>query len=365
MKSALERIHFMDSMRAILMMLGVVFHSAYVYAPDSHWLISSADPVDFAKSLASAIHIFRMPAFFVVSGFFCVLTITKYGWRKFLRIRIVRIFIPLVVTAVTLNSLQVILITNHTMAEFSLRDYLLEGVWLQHLWFLVNLLIYFLIAALLIYSAERPLTRIVHWIRSWLVAIPMLFVIFLMPIATVGIIGLKRVGLPLDANYLGVFEIASIMLYSPYFIFGAILAGESKLLSRLSGISPLISIPLLAVAYFAREIAERLNHFAESVALVYLDSLTAWLCTTLCFYIFKTFFNKQSTIWLFLSDASYTVYLFHMVVVVSVGIVLIRLNVSGWIGLPVLILITAFVTLAIHAFVIRKNRVARMLYNGK
>ena len=170
-----------------------------------------------------------------------------------------------------------------------------------------------------------------------------------MPIVTVGIIGLKRVGLPLDANYLGVFEIASILLYSPYFIFGAILASESKLLARFSAISPLVSIPLLAVAYFARGFAERLSHFAETVELVYLDSLSVWLCTTLCFYFFKMLFNKQSRIWLFLSDASYTVYLFHMVVVIAVGILLIRLNLSGWIGLPILMIITAFVVRTSHS----------------
>jgi len=36
-----DRIHFMDSLRAFLMMLGVVLHSAQVFNPAREWAISS------------------------------------------------------------------------------------------------------------------------------------------------------------------------------------------------------------------------------------------------------------------------------------------------------------------------------------
>ena len=64
-------------------------------------------------------------------------------------------------------------------------------------------------------------------------------------------------------------------------------------------------------------------------------------------------------------DASYTVYLVHLIIVISIGIVLTRYNVNWLIGLPILIIITACVTLAIHVFVIRRSHAASMLYNGK
>ena len=347
------------------MMLGVVFHSAYVYIPDANFLITSPAAVDYARPLAAAIHAFRMHAFFAVSGYFCVLTLRKYGWRKFLRVRAVRILIPLVVTGVTLNSLQVALVTSHTMADFTLRDYLLEGKWVSHLWFLVNLLVYFLIAALLMCIAERPLIKIGRRIINWVITIPVVFIILLLPFATISIYVAKTLGFPLESSLIGVFDTSRLLLYSPFFIFGALLAGEEKLLTRFAGINPAITVVMLVAAYYARGFSEGFSHFTQTVASVYLNSLTAWLGTALCFYVFRTFFNKRSGVWLFLSDAAYTVYLFHLVVVISVGIVLIRLNVNALVGLPVLILTTASVHLAIHAFVVRKSRVARLLYNGK
>jgi len=373
MQPNVERLHFMDSMRAILMMLGVVYHSIFVYIPEFYfpefkYLIPSTLPNDFAKPLATAIHVFRMPAFFVVSGFFCVFSLKKYGSGKFLRVRVVRILVPLIVTGATLNSLQMALVTNHTMTDFSLHNYLLGGRWIIHLWFLINLLVYFLIAAFLMYLAERPLSRVMDRINKVLSALPMLSVVFLMPIATLGIYSLKTIfGIRLEPwdYFLGVFDYATMLLYSPYFIFGAILATEGKLLSKFSEINPVFLVPLIVFADYARAFADGLSHFVKTVTLVYLESLIVWLATALCFYMFRTFFNKASSSWLFLSDAAYTVYLFHNVVVYSIGIILIRNNVNGFIGLPILIIATAFVTLAIHAYIIRKSRVAHMLFNGK
>lgn len=359
------------------MMLGVVYHSAYVYIPESHFLVFSDSPVIGAKFIADTIHAFRMPAFFVVSGFFCVLTLSKYGWQKFLRVRIVRLLVPLIVTAVTLNSLMTILLANYGMTdrtilaanygmtEFTLRNYLLEGGWVFHLWFLVNLIVYFLFAALLASFAARSMAKIGRQIGRWILAFPILIVLLLLPFMTIAIYASKRVGLPLESDWLGIFSVNLLILHAPYFIFGAVLASDDKLLPKFSGLSPLISVPMIVLVHWVRGVAERLDHFAETIATVYCNSLIAWLAIAICFYVFRTFFNRQTNVWLFLSDASYTVYLFHMLFVAGFGIILIRFDVYGPVALSLLMVATASVTLAIHAFVIRKNRVARFLYNGK
>lgn len=355
----------MDSMRAILMMLGVVFHSAYVFVPEWNFVITGESQVIGAKPLAVAIHAFRMHAFFVVSGFFCVLTLSNYGWQRFLRVRMVRILVPLIVTGVTLNSLQTILTTKYTGTVFSLQDYLLEGGWDYHLWFLVNLFVYFLIAALLTFFAARPLAKIGRQVSQWLLSAPIIIVLLFMPFATISIYALARVGFPLESELLGVFSMARLTLYAPFFVFGAFLASDRRLLTKFSDVSLWNSVGLIVLTYWARDLAGLLDHFAETVVTVYCDSLIAWLATALCFYVFRRFFNKQTRAWLFLSDASYTVYLFHLLFVIGFGIVLIRFNVNGVIAMPLLMVATACVTLAIHAFVIRKSRVARFLYNGK
>ena len=70
-----ERIDYMDSMRATLMMLGVFVHSVQKYN-------YSDEPATIMMNVALFLHIFRMPAFFVVSGFFCHFTLQRYNTRK-------------------------------------------------------------------------------------------------------------------------------------------------------------------------------------------------------------------------------------------------------------------------------------------
>ena len=94
MQDKIERLYFMDSMRAILMMLGVVLHSAQVFNPEQSWVIYSNNTDSIMTYIVNIIAIFRMPAFFVVSGYFCFLTLKKYQVRKFLNVRLKRLVIP-------------------------------------------------------------------------------------------------------------------------------------------------------------------------------------------------------------------------------------------------------------------------------
>ena len=70
-----ERIHALDSLRAIMMLLGIVLHTAMTYADTNYpgWIIKDSDATHiFNDYIHSVIHSFRMQTFFMVAGFFCV-----------------------------------------------------------------------------------------------------------------------------------------------------------------------------------------------------------------------------------------------------------------------------------------------------
>lgn len=92
MQDKIEKLHFMDSMRAVVMMIGVVLHSAQVFNPMQSWIIYNTN--NLMIYIDSIVSTFRMPAFFVVSGYFCFLTLKKYKARKFLALRLKRLCIP-------------------------------------------------------------------------------------------------------------------------------------------------------------------------------------------------------------------------------------------------------------------------------
>jgi glucan biosynthesis protein C len=133
-------------MRGVLMILILVLHSAYVFDPAKVWGIYSEQSTFFATILIETIRVFALPAFFVVSGYFAIASLRKDSAMKFLKTRVImRLLIPTVVTAITLNSLQTYLLVSSGWKEFhTLQEYIITAQWKSHLWFMINLIIYFL-----------------------------------------------------------------------------------------------------------------------------------------------------------------------------------------------------------------------------
>ncbi|MEL0317326.1 MAG: acyltransferase family protein, partial [Aquiluna sp.] len=71
------RLHSLDAARGSLMILGVLFHAlVFVYLFQEPASLSEFLAVVFTHQL---LHSFRMPAFFMIAGFFALLLIDKRG----------------------------------------------------------------------------------------------------------------------------------------------------------------------------------------------------------------------------------------------------------------------------------------------
>lgn len=102
-----ERIHSLDSLRAIMMLLGLVIHSAVTYGVIDYgnaW--SLKDPAATSLSndfIVILIHVFRMPIFFVVAGFFGAMLFYERKPLKMVENRVSRIVYPFIVFLLVLN----------------------------------------------------------------------------------------------------------------------------------------------------------------------------------------------------------------------------------------------------------------------
>lgn len=91
-----ERLHALDLVRALALLLGVVFHAALSLLPGFDiWLVA-----DDARSwpvawLTFALHIFRMTAFFLLAGYFGHMLFVRRGAQGFVLDRLKRIAAPL------------------------------------------------------------------------------------------------------------------------------------------------------------------------------------------------------------------------------------------------------------------------------
>ena len=176
----LPRYHSLDSLRGIMMMLGLVLHSSITYLPFIHananWPYQDAQTHFFFAWLLAFIHLFRMPTFFTVAGFFAAFLLTTRGPKGFLRHRLNRIGVPLVCCWLVIYPVSVVCMRYaRTYTAASPPPELDFSPSLMHFWFLYHLLIFCVVAVLithLIHYVQRPLRERV--LRTITGAIPSL-----------------------------------------------------------------------------------------------------------------------------------------------------------------------------------------------
>ena len=94
------RRHDLDALRAIAMLLGIALHGLLAYT-GFPWAVQDANQAPWLGTVFAMIHGFRMPLFFLVSGFFTAMLWRKRGLQSLMRHRFNRILIPCLVGLVT------------------------------------------------------------------------------------------------------------------------------------------------------------------------------------------------------------------------------------------------------------------------
>ena len=95
------RRHDLDALRAVAMLLGIVLHGLMSFMPGLS-VIRDTQQAAWVWIVFLTIHGFRMPLFFLVSGFFTAMLWRKRGLKKMLQQRSVRILLPCLLGAVTI-----------------------------------------------------------------------------------------------------------------------------------------------------------------------------------------------------------------------------------------------------------------------
>ena len=107
---ALARRSDLDALRAGAMLLGIVLHASLSFFP-SNWMVTDTRQNDIFGIVFSAIHGFRMPLFFVISGYFSAMLLHRRGRGALIKHRFLRVFLPLIVGLFTIVPLMMVIST--------------------------------------------------------------------------------------------------------------------------------------------------------------------------------------------------------------------------------------------------------------
>ncbi|SVE18067.1 uncharacterized protein METZ01_LOCUS470921, partial [marine metagenome] len=142
-----HRFNGLDALRGFAMVLGIVLHAALPYMNIGELWPSDSSSSDVIMVIFEFIHIWRMPLFFILAGFFANLVVSKKSWESWYQNRFLRIFLVAIIF-IPVMSLTIPWIFAFGKTGGILFFYSNEGQ-PHHLWFLWHLIIIAIFVAIL------------------------------------------------------------------------------------------------------------------------------------------------------------------------------------------------------------------------
>jgi hypothetical protein len=373
-----HRFHGLDAVRAAALLLGVVLHTAVGFFPDNNPTLAArhlADPLPFVLGF-HYIHIFRMASFFLIAGFFGRLLLERRGAGGFIRNRLERILLPLVlgwpvfypmIAFVTIWQARVrgaaeVSLWYATLSAFTSGKVFRAGFPLGDFWFLYYLLLMYALVLCLRWMFGRWSAAVFKKvIESWWgtigIAIPLTAVLYRMPRS----LGLRTpYGLTIDQSV--------ALAYFIFFLIGWFLFQQPELLGILERRSLRyatfgIAVGTWPLALLARTaghgggrlpaIEELSNNAAYSLAMV--------LMTFGFIGIFLRWMPAPHPKIRYLSDSAYWIYLAHYPLVRALQVGLSPWHVPSSIKIPLIVLSSLAILLLSYHFLVRFSWVGAML----
>ncbi|CAH9049685.1 Glucans biosynthesis protein C [Pseudoalteromonas holothuriae] len=374
-KTARSRVHYLDNLRAYIMWLGVVIHVAMLQmASDTPQKLREPALSEWADMLVFSIHSFRMPLFFILSGFFMAAILGRKGVVETIRLRLLRIGVPLLIFGPIISYLlgfiqieYLQLMQSHGVAIdeswiTKAKDYPFN---LGHLWFLYYLLLCHLILIPLFYWSPLPNSGVFKKLRYW-VSHPAMLIIYAALIAYIDS-HFERGMIPAEGALMP--NTLQLLHYVPYFYFGLMVYKFRRIwlnhFQRCWGRYTLLGcFMMLTTLVLIEPLLYQQGSQVDNFIVAYCYGLWGWLWSFALFGFFKRWvFGYQP--WLrYLADSAYWVYIIHLPIVLLVSYFLYDVDWPIYSKMMVNIFVTSILSLlSYHAFV-RYTALGKLL-NGK
>lgn len=313
-----ERFHDLDALRAFAMMLGVLLHAALFLLPDpkpdndvpawpaSHPYAYDTPPASNPYSwLLLLIHGFRMPLFFMLSGFFTAMLWSRRGPRALAAHRLKRIVVPLAAGMLTIVPTVALFYPGGGSGFVAWTT-----AWshdLYHLWFLLYLAL--MAAAFLVVARLGARFRS----RLWWLLVPMV----LIPQHVMR----DTFGADVPTGFLP--APAAFLYYALFFLFGAVFHERGMTVRRwwTAGLPAALLLFLPGVAFAYPDQIDALSAYVDAawfqLASAGLQTAFAWIASFGMMGLFRWIAGREHFWVRYVSDASYWIYLWHLPLIIG------------------------------------------------
>ena len=382
-----ERLHGLDALRGIALVLGVVVHASMAFLPGAQyfWVAHDTQPEAMLGLAFYVPHMFRMLLFFLLAGFFGRLALHRLGLRAFVIDRARRIGLPLVggwwlsFTAIVLVLAWGAMLANGgSMPKetppgpaFTPGDFPLT-----HLWFLYVLLLCYgsallVRAAVILVDRNQKLRAFIDRVMRGVMS-PLAPVLLALPLAASLYFQTKWYawfGIPTPDQSLYP-NLPAIVGFGSAFAIGWLLHRQQVLLRALerrwlfyvalaiaatvtclslAGLSPLLVPAKQDMQYLLYTVSYAIGGWSWSLALI-------GLCLR--------FLSTHNPARRYLADASYWVYLAHLPLVMALQVAMTQVEWSAFVEFPLVLGTSIALLLASYHWLVRGRWLGNLL-NGR
>lgn len=360
------RRHDLDALRAVFLLFGIPYHASLTARPGG-WIANFHDPsVDFIY-LADYLHLFRMPGFYMIAGYFAAMLLHKRPVASYLPSRLHRLVPPFLAGTFLLVPLMhflLLLITGNPdpLGRWWEIMTMTERNPFEHLWFVQVLLYYTAGLAALVWLVPALAHAEIRGEQRILVRcfIPLTLVTgLLLGLCGLGSLQLERYRY-IDNFAVNFLSARYALDYLPWFLLGTALQRIPALDRRFARFSWILFLTGL-VASIVVVFYPRLVPFLWRPVLTGL----AALCLTQASLGALAHFIHGERRWVkALVSASFVIYLFHEPLIVLVTPLLDLLPIPLWPRFILLCLVAFFGSYGIWKL-IKRSPALRYLFNGE
>jgi len=366
------RFAFLDNIRSLVIFLVIAMHSAVTYSGFGFWYYVEGSPEKlliwefvFFGFLQSFIQAWTMGILFFISAFLAAKSLARHGAKKFIKERLFRLGVPLLIYQFLISPLMSFLtpgsnpMENHP--EISLLKqyafYVISLEWLGStgpLWF-VQVLLFFCIVYAMVKKLSPGGVKLQNITKANVIIIVLL---------TGAIAFLIRLIFPVGTSFMNL-QFSYFSSYIVMFILG-IIAGENNLMENIANfknifwlkLSLIIGIPMWAfVMIFGGVLSGEMKinggFYWQSFAYSFWESFTAIAFSLGLISFFRDKVNIENKFTALMRENAFGIYVFHAPILTAVS-----LGLRHWMLNPVpkffIVMLLAFVICLLFSALIRK-----------
>ena len=355
--STADRLHYLDWLRVLTVMLLVPFHGALPFVAGYYWWVTSVQKNVATQALVNVLDQYHMPLLFLIAGGAVWFSLSRRSGGEFMLERLKRLVVPAVFAALAFVAANHFLSQQHyfyadPVNQNLLRMNLLDpfGSYLQHypdiltnklipftsgwnpglLWFLWYLIFYTLVFFPLFLLVRRKGGRFTSWL-AWFFEKPGAVFLLAIPIALVRIYPPQ----PEAMMSIWTFQTFQVFYFVLFFVFGFFLISEPRIRRGLEKTGPIaivggiITMTLFMLIVFppGNEVLgpafwERFGYgpgTTGNAIFLTLQAFNGWFWIIGLIYLAKRFLNFSNRFLRYANDAVLPFYILHETSLVTVG----------------------------------------------